>query len=88
MPDLWMGIKMLNILVSRLQFPVFNQLNPTLVHICERAQGLVNLNMAAKNLRRPRNSHGRRLPKEGDAGGKGTWGKLGDEMELPWVSRI
>jgi hypothetical protein len=44
--------------------------------------------MAAKNLRRPRNSHGRRLPKEGDAGGKGTWGKLGDEMELPWVSRI
>ena len=49
---------------------------------------LVNLNMAAKNLRRPRNSHGRRLPKEGDAGGKGTWGKLGDEMELPWVSRI
>ena len=21
----------------------------------------------------------------GGAGGKGTWGKLGDEMELPWV---
>ena len=33
MPDLWMGIKMLNILVSRLQFPVFNQLNSTLVHM-------------------------------------------------------
>ena len=21
----------------------------------------------------------------GGAGGKGTWGKLGDELELPWV---
>ena len=21
----------------------------------------------------------------GGAGGKGTWGKLGDEMDLPWV---
>jgi len=48
-------------------------------------QGLVNLNRAAKNLRRPRNSLGRGLPKKGGAGGKGTWGKLGDEMELPWV---
>merc|ERR1719466_300830 len=47
--------------------------------------GLVNLNRAAKNLRRPRNSLGRGLPKKGGAGGKGTWGKLGDEMELPWV---
>jgi hypothetical protein len=36
---------------------------------------LVNLSRAAKNLRRPRNSHGRRLPKKGDAGGKGTWGR-------------
>eukprot|EP00092_Neocalanus_flemingeri_P106838 GFUD01137092.1.p1 GENE.GFUD01137092.1~~GFUD01137092.1.p1 ORF type:complete len:495 (+),score=137.49 GFUD01137092.1:152-1636(+) len=48
-------------------------------------QGLVNLNRASKNLRRPRNSLGRGLPKKGGAGGKGTWGKLGDEMELPWV---
>jgi len=48
--------------------------------------GLVNLNIrTAKNLRRPRNSTGRGLPKKGGAGGKGTWGKLGDEMELPWV---
>jgi len=47
--------------------------------------GLNNLNRAAKNLRRPRNSMGRGLPKKGGAGGKGTWGKLGDEMELPWV---
>ena len=52
------------------------------------SQGLVNLSRVAKNLRRPRNSHGGRLHKEGDAGGKATWGKLGDEMELPWVSRI
>jgi len=47
--------------------------------------GLVNLNRASKNLRRPRNAMGRGLPKKGGAGGKGTWGKLGDEMELPWV---
>jgi len=48
--------------------------------------GLVNLNIrAAKNMRRPRNSAGRGLPKKGGAGGKGTWGKLGDEMDLPWV---
>ena len=40
----------------------------------------------AKNLRRPSNSLVRGLPKKGGAGGKGTWGKLGDEMELPWVN--
>jgi hypothetical protein len=37
MPDLWMGINMLNILVLRLQFSVFHQLNPIFVHICERS---------------------------------------------------
>jgi len=47
--------------------------------------GLANLNRAGKNLRRSRNAFGRGLPKKGGAGGKGTWGKLGDEMELPWV---
>jgi len=48
--------------------------------------GLLNLNMrTAKNLRRPRNTAGRGLPKKGGAGGKGTWGKLGDEISLPWV---
>jgi len=46
--------------------------------------GLVKLNSkAAKNLRRSRAS-GRGLPKKGGAG-KGGWGKLGDEIELPWV---
>merc|ERR1712002_500165 len=40
---------------------------------------------ALKNSRRSRNAFGRGLPKKGGAGGKGTWGKLGDEMELPWV---
>lgn len=39
----------------------------------------------SKNLRRSRNAMGRGLPKKGGAGGKGTWGKLGDEMDLPWV---
>ena len=48
-------------------------------------QGLVNLNRAAKNLRRPRNSLGRGLPKKGGARDKGTWRKLRDEVELPWV---
>jgi len=52
----------------------------------QATQGLVNLNMrTAKNLRRPRNTTGRGLPKKGGAGGKGTWGKLGDEISLPWV---
>jgi len=46
---------------------------------------LNNLNRASKNLRRSRASNGRGLPKKGGAGGKGTWGKLGDELELPWV---
>jgi len=45
----------------------------------------LSLNRASKNLRRSRNAMGRGLPKKGGAGGKGTWGKLGDEMELPWV---
>merc|ERR1711963_49083 len=46
--------------------------------------GLVKLNSkAAKNLRRSR-ATGRGLPKKGGAG-KGGWGKLGDEIELPWV---
>ena len=46
--------------------------------------GLLKLNTkAAKNLRRSR-AAGRGLPKKGGAG-KGGWGKLGDEMELPWV---
>jgi len=44
-----------------------------------------NLNRFSKNLRRSRNAMGRGLPKKGGAGGKGTWGKLGDEMDLPWV---
>jgi len=47
--------------------------------------GNMSLNRASKNLRRSRNAMGRGLPKKGGAGGKGTWGKLGDEMELPWV---
>merc|ERR1712126_478979 len=45
----------------------------------------LSLNRASKNLRRSRNAMGRGLPKKGGAGGKGTWGKLGDEMDLPWV---
>jgi len=46
--------------------------------------GLVKLNnKAAKNLRRSR-ATSRGLPKKGGAG-KGGWGKLGDEIELPWV---
>jgi len=49
------------------------------------ANGLNNLNRCAKNLRRSRNTVGRGLPKKGGAGGKGTWGKLGDEIDLPWV---
>jgi len=46
--------------------------------------GLLKLNSkATKNLRRSRGT-GRGLPKKGGAG-KGGWGKLGDEIELPWV---
>ncbi|XP_038221072.1 programmed cell death protein 4 [Zerene cesonia] len=33
-----------------------------------------------KNSRRPRNGHGRGLPKKGGAGGKGVWGLPGSEM--------
>ncbi|XP_028157159.1 programmed cell death protein 4 isoform X2 [Ostrinia furnacalis] len=33
-----------------------------------------------KNSRRPRNGHGRGLPKKGGAGGKGVWGAPGSEM--------
>ena len=45
-------------------------------------EGPVNLNRTAKSLR---SSLEQGLPKKGGAGGKGNWGKLGDEMELPWV---
>eukprot|EP00095_Tigriopus_kingsejongensis_P008042 maker-scaffold201_size263271-snap-gene-1.26 protein:Tk08042 transcript:maker-scaffold201_size263271-snap-gene-1.26-mRNA-1 annotation:"programmed cell death protein 4" len=38
-----------------------------------------------KNSRKSRTGFGRGLPKKGGAGGKGTWGKPGCEMELPWV---
>jgi len=41
--------------------------------------------LANKNSRKSRNGIGRGLPKKGGAGGKGTWGKLGCELELPWV---
>jgi len=47
--------------------------------------GFNGVSRASKNLRKSRNAMGRGLPKKGGAGGKGTWGKLGDEMELPWV---
>jgi len=40
---------------------------------------------ANKNSRKSRTGLGRGLPKKGGAGGKGTWGKLGCELELPWV---
>lgn len=33
-----------------------------------------------KNSRRPRNGHGRGLPKKGGAGGKGVWGLPGSEL--------
>ncbi|XP_065314934.1 programmed cell death protein 4-like isoform X2 [Gordionus sp. m RMFG-2023] len=33
----------------------------------------------AKNHRKPRNGKGRGLPKKGGAGGKGTWGKFGED---------
>lgn len=48
-------------------------------------QGLKNLNRVVKNSRKSRNNLGRGLPKKGGAGGKGTWGKLGGELDLPWV---
>lgn len=38
-----------------------------------------------KNSRKSRNGFGRGLPKKGGAGGKGTWGKFGCELDLPWV---
>lgn len=41
---------------------------------------------SAKNSRRPRNA-GRGLPKKNGGGGKGTWGRLGDELNLPWVDK-
>jgi len=49
------------------------------------SQGLLNLNRATKNMRKSRNTFGRGLPKKGGAGGKGTWGKPGDDLDLPWV---
>ncbi len=42
-------------------------------------------NRTYKNSRKSRSGLGRGLPKKGGAGGKGTWGKLGCELELPWV---
>jgi len=49
------------------------------------AAGAANLRNLGKNCRKSRNGHGRGLPKKGGAGGKGTWGKLGCELEMPWV---
>jgi len=40
-----------------------------------------------KNSRRPRHQAGRGLPKKNGGGGKGTWGKLGDELNLLWVDK-
>lgn len=40
-----------------------------------------------KNHRKSRCGFGRSLPKKG-AGGKGTWGRLGCELELPWVDPL
>jgi programmed cell death protein 4 len=41
--------------------------------------------LRGKNSKKSRTGLGRGLPKKGGAGGKGTWGKLGCELELPWV---
>ncbi|CAG0897625.1 unnamed protein product [Darwinula stevensoni] len=38
-----------------------------------------------KNSRRPRNGHGRGLPKKGGGGGKGVWGKPGSELQVQEV---
>ncbi|XP_034838155.1 programmed cell death protein 4 [Maniola hyperantus] len=38
-----------------------------------------------KNSRRPRNGHGRGLPKKGGAGGKGVWGVPGSELLEEYV---
>ncbi|CAH2101268.1 unnamed protein product [Euphydryas editha] len=38
-----------------------------------------------KNSRRPRNGHGRGLPKKGGAGGKGVWGAPGSELLEEYV---
>merc|ERR1711976_1018997 len=38
-----------------------------------------------KNSRKSRNGLGRGLPKKGGAGGKGTWGKPGCELNIPWI---
>ncbi|XP_045540933.1 programmed cell death protein 4 [Papilio machaon] len=38
-----------------------------------------------KNCRRPRNGHGRGLPKKGGAGGKGVWGAPGCELLEEYV---
>lgn len=42
--------------------------------------GLLQTARRWKNSRRPRNGHGRGLPKKGGAGGKGVWGKPGSEL--------
>jgi len=47
---------------------------------------LPNAARAAKNSRKSR-SGGRGLPKKNGGGGKGTWGKLGAELDLPWVDK-
>uniref|UniRef100_A0A0K2T795 Programmed cell death protein 4 n=2 Tax=Lepeophtheirus salmonis TaxID=72036 RepID=A0A0K2T795_LEPSM len=63
------------------------------VSICEEGKfgsSLLPLVMSTrfnKNQRRSRGGMGRGLPKKGGGGGKGTWGKLGCELELPWVDR-
>jgi len=49
------------------------------------ASGLAQGKNMGKNSRKSRNGYGRGLPKKGGAGGKGTWGKLGCELEMPWV---
>jgi len=49
-------------------------------HVKELAQK--QLLSSQKNSRQPRNGFGRGLAKKGGAGGKGVWGKLGDELDL------
>uniref|UniRef100_A0A6M2DD33 Programmed cell death protein 4 n=1 Tax=Xenopsylla cheopis TaxID=163159 RepID=A0A6M2DD33_XENCH len=44
------------------------------------ASGAIFPQRSWKNSRRPRNGHGRGLPKKGGAGGKGVWGLPGSEL--------
>jgi len=48
--------------------------------------GAFNNRGISKNSRRTRQA-GRGLPKKNGGGGKGTWGKFGDELNLPWVDK-